>query len=297
MNKKHPRWIKKLRSRYRLMIINDSNFEEKVAVRLTPLTVIMFISSGFLFFFVLSWLLIFTVPALRMYMPGYEPDKDRKFKKEVLTMLKDYDRVVTSLEERKVLLSILLRGDELTETDMAILQDQLNPQDFIVSELESDQALSLSDSESNPFALLYSDPSASLFTIRNEKVNADKLSGIFYPPVTGKISAPFKAGIHPAIDIIPDKDESIKASYDGTIFFVGWTPNFGNVICVQHLDNWITVYKHCALVYKKKNERVSAGEVIGVVGNSGDLSTGPHLHFELWHNGIPLNPEHFVSFN
>ncbi|MBX2985987.1 MAG: M23 family metallopeptidase [Bacteroidia bacterium] len=294
--KKRPSWIRKLRNRYRLMLINESNFQEKATIRLTPLSVLMLFLGGFLLFFLISWLMIVAIPPLRVYMPGYEHDRDRKQKKELLATLNDIENSIHKLEEKKVLLDMLLRGDKLTKTDIAMLQDQID----VNTEYKEHEKIISNDSSNDDKAqasTLFMEPSENVFAYTAEQSGLSQMSGLFYPPITGKVTSVFEASQHPAIDIVPNKDETVKAALDGTVILTGWTPDFGNVVCIQHPDNWMTVYKHCAQVFSKRGARVNAGEVIGVVGNTGNLSSGPHLHFELWHNGITLNPLNFIRFN
>ncbi|MCO6495732.1 MAG: M23 family metallopeptidase [Bacteroidetes bacterium] len=295
--KKRPSWIRKLRNRYRLMLINESNFQEKLTLKLTPLSVLLLFFGGFLVFTVISWLLIFAIPSLRVYMPGYEFDKNRKQKKELMLSINEINNSINKLEERRVLLDMLLRGDKLTKTDIAFLQDQIEPG----KEYQEREQIISSDTTSdvdrtNP-STLFMEPSGKMFSLNNNATTLSLISGPFYPPLSGKVTSFYEASVHPAIDIVPNKDETVKAALDGIVVFTGWTPDNGNVICIQHPENWLTVYKHCAQVFSKLGNRVNAGEVIGIVGNTGELTSGPHLHFELWHNGVTLNPLSFISFN
>ena len=96
--------------------------------------------------------------------------------------------------------------------------------------------------------------------------------------------------------ILAPENERVSAILDGTVIFTGWTVETGNVIQIMHPNNLISTYKHNAKLLKQMGNHVKAGEAIATVGNSGELTTGPHLHFELWYNGIPLNPETYISF-
>ena len=102
---------------------------------------------------------------------------------------------------------------------------------------------------------------------------------------------------HFGIDIIASNNEAVKAVLNGTIVFSDWSPEYGHVIQIQHAQNLVSIYKHNSFLLKKVGDLVKAGDAIAIVGNSGELSTGPHLHFEMWHNGIPLDPEKFVVFD
>ena len=119
----------------------------------------------------------------------------------------------------------------------------------------------------------------------------------FYSPITGFISDQYdvKKG-HPGVDVVAKVNEPIKCIADGTVVFSSWTQDSGYVIMVQHRGNLISAYKHNAQLLKKVGTFVNGGEIISIVGNSGELTNGPHLHFELWYNGNSLNPEEFVTF-
>ena len=126
----------------------------------------------------------------------------------------------------------------------------------------------------------------------------DDMKGVFFfTPINGSVSGSFdlKEG-HFGVDVVAPKDEAVMATLDGTVVFNTWTPEEGHVIYLQHNYNLISVYKHNAFVLMKVGEFVEAGEPIAIIGNSGRLSTGPHLHFELWHKGTALNPEDYMRF-
>jgi murein DD-endopeptidase MepM/ murein hydrolase activator NlpD len=119
----------------------------------------------------------------------------------------------------------------------------------------------------------------------------------FFSPITGFISDHYdvKTG-HFGVDIVAKTNESVKCIADGTVIFSSWTQDSGYVIMIQHRGNMISSYKHNAQLLKKVGTFVNAGEIISIVGNSGEMTNGPHLHFELWYNGNSLNPEEFVTF-
>jgi murein DD-endopeptidase MepM/ murein hydrolase activator NlpD len=117
------------------------------------------------------------------------------------------------------------------------------------------------------------------------------------PPIHGIVTSSFKRNTgHYGVDIVAKEKEPIKCVADGVIVFSAWTVETGWVLVIQHNKNLISVYKHNAALLKKVSNFVKAGEVIAVIGNSEELSTGPHLHFELWHEGRAVNPEHFITF-
>jgi murein DD-endopeptidase MepM/ murein hydrolase activator NlpD len=119
----------------------------------------------------------------------------------------------------------------------------------------------------------------------------------FFSPISGIVSGPFDLSEeHYGIDIVAKSDEPVKSIADGSVIMADWTMDSGYVIAIQHRNNLISVYKHNAALLKKVGTFVSAGQIIAIIGNTGELTTGPHLHFEIWYNGTPVNPEEFVSF-
>ncbi len=120
----------------------------------------------------------------------------------------------------------------------------------------------------------------------------------FSPPVSGDISKKYNSSEkHFGVDIIAPKNTAIKSALDGYVISADWNLETGNTIAIQHRDNVITFYKHNSALLKKAGDMVKAGEAIAIIGNTGDHSTGPHLHFELWHKGIPVDPMDFINFN
>lgn len=120
---------------------------------------------------------------------------------------------------------------------------------------------------------------------------------LLFPPIQGMITNPFdQKNNHYAIDIVAKEKDPIKAIAAGVIIFAEWSVDTGWVIIIQHHNNWVSICKHCAILFKKVGNLVKAGDVIALMGNSGELSKGAHLHFELWHKGTPLNPEIFINF-
>ncbi|MCK7537194.1 MAG: M23 family metallopeptidase [Marinilabiliales bacterium] len=120
----------------------------------------------------------------------------------------------------------------------------------------------------------------------------------FFPPVKGVVSSNFDLRTrHYAIDIVTQPKAVVSSTLDGTVIMTGWTMETGFVMMIQHSNNIVSVYKHNASLLKEMGDRVWAGEAISIVGDSGELYTsGPHLHFELWHNGEPLDPAQYIFF-
>jgi murein DD-endopeptidase MepM/ murein hydrolase activator NlpD len=131
--------------------------------------------------------------------------------------------------------------------------------------------------------------------------NLKKLPSIanihFFTPLRGLITNKFNTKTeHLAVDIVGSPNSRISSVLDGTVVFAGWTMDTGYSIYIQHENNIISAYKHNAELLKEIGDKVKAGDVIAIMGNSGELTTGPHLHFELWHNGTALDPETYIDF-
>jgi murein DD-endopeptidase MepM/ murein hydrolase activator NlpD len=136
-------------------------------------------------------------------------------------------------------------------------------------------------------------------SLRDENKNTDaNLQDIsFFPPIKGIVTEKFDAKTkHLGVDLVAQANEPIKAIADGTVVFASWTEDTGNVIGIQHQGNIVSFYKHNAALLKKQGDFVRAGDVIAIIGNTGRLSSGPHLHFEIWYKGNAINPEKFISF-
>ncbi|MBC7425663.1 MAG: M23 family metallopeptidase [Bacteroidia bacterium] len=289
MDKKRPKrkLLIKLKNRYRLLIINETNFQEKSSVSLTPFNVILLVSAGLILFFLISWGIFTLFPTFRDYTPGYSNTGiDGKMKNEVLNKLDKYEKKMTISGKRELALRQIIEGKDVTAYDLPYRMDDKGKKNAAKQEIAVEQ----------PTNNIVKDPIAQqperIFEAQDHIDN----SYLFFTPLRGRITSKFDFRNHPAVDIVPEKDESIKAALEGTVIFAAWTPDNGYVITIQHMDNWISSYKHNAVLYKSEGEFVSSGETIAMVGNTGELSSGPHLHLELWHNGHAVDPESYIPF-
>ena len=136
---------------------------------------------------------------------------------------------------------------------------------------------------------------ASELTIRPAEATAKDYN--FFVPLKGPISDTFNIDRkHLAVDIAGKRKDVVKSAQKGTVIFSAWTPGGGHTIIIQHPNSFITVYKHNAVLLKKEGTFVNAGDAVALVGNTGELTSGPHLHFELWKNGVAVNPLRYINF-
>lgn len=133
-----------------------------------------------------------------------------------------------------------------------------------------------------------------------EDLRTGKVAGTpipyFTSPVVGIVSDGFKKGEHPGIDVVTEKNESIKACLSGTVIYAGYSRQDGYMAILDHGNGYTSVYKHARKTLKKTGDRVQLGDPIAIVGNTGTNTTGPHLHFELWYEQVPVNPEDYITF-
>ncbi len=286
--KKHQRIIKKLTNKYRLVIMNDETFEEKLSMSLTRINVMVLLSVlAVAFAFIIYALFIFT--PLKEYIPGYG---DVNVRRDLIDMKSRADSLEVALDQQsqwmnniKDLLegnldSVSIANSVKEEFFDTIKLDRIPIEDILLrEEIEREEGYAL---------LFYED--------KQQKTN-DLFSLNFLPPVKGYITSEFNPEKeHFGIDIVAQDNTPILATLDGTVIFSGWTLETGYVVVIQHGFNILSFYKHNSVVLKKTGNFVKAGEPVAIIGNTGELTTGPHLHFELWKDGLPVNPEDYLIF-
>ena len=283
--KEKKRFAKKLLHKYRLVILNEDTFEERFAIKLTRLNVFILGSFTAIFLIVGTILLIAFTP-LREYIPGYSSTALKRQATELSDKTDSLQQVIVMNERYYESIRKVLTGDVKTET--------LN-KDSIIDAAEKDiSQLSLNRSREDSLLRekVDQEDKYSLFESATSRVNF-----VLFPPVNGTISQSYDVSTkHYAVDLVVPKDTPVKATADGTVIFAEWTSETGYVILLEHSEGLLSVYKHNTSLTKEQGELVKAGEVIAISGNSGELSTGPHLHFELWSNGYPVDPTTFIDF-
>ena len=276
---------KKLLHKYRLVVLNEDTFEERFAVKLTRLNVFFLMSLAAIILVTLTTLLIVFTP-LREYIPGYS---STALQKQALQLDSKTDSLVKAIYMNDAYINSLksvLRGEV---SAVVINKDSI----FKAAQADTD--------------ILELTPSKADTLLRAKVRNEDKYNlfetaltvkdFVFFPPVNGSISSGFDLNEkHFAVDIVIPTNTPVKATSDGRVLFASWTSDAGYVIIIDHGDELISVYKHNSSLTKSQGDFVKSREVIAISGTSGELSTGPHLHFELWSNGIPLNPTNFIDF-
>lgn len=286
--------LDRLRDKYKLVVLNDETFEEKASVTLNRFGMWVAFCVLFVLFMVLTTALVALTP-LKEYIPGYaDPD----LRRDLIQAAYRADSLEAVLNARDTYLSTIrhIINDDSIGSEPGHANVSPVPQ----SRPGPETPITLQASEADSAFRKYIEHQES-YDI-NPARSADKVRSVlsdyaFFPPVKGMITAPFDpGGQHYAVDVACKKDESIKAVLDGTVLFAGFTSETGHVIAIQHESNLVSLYKHCSVSFKKAGNYVKSGEVVGIVGNTGELTSGPHLHFELWHNGSPVDPEKLIRF-
>jgi len=277
--------VKKLKNQYRLIIYNDSTFQSVWTMKLSRLKVFTFTSLMSAIIVSLVILLIATT-SLREYIPGYPKAEYRQML--VHTALK-VDSLETELAKRDEFfrgIKAIISGE--TPEDNLVVNDDIEPHEIEFYEYNHDSV----------FQEELMEEQLSLSITDNNDQKRTGLSQMhFFVPVKGVITNHFDSSSeHFGVDLVSDPNARISSVLNGTVIFSGWTLETGYVIYIQHEPDLISAYKHNAELLKNTGDKVKAGEAIAIIGNTGELSSGPHLHFELWHNGNPLNPEQYIDF-
>jgi murein DD-endopeptidase MepM/ murein hydrolase activator NlpD len=286
---KRNKIYQKLRNKFRLVLMNDETFEEKLSFRLSRLNVFVVVGTIFIILIIGTTFIIAFTP-LREYIPGYS---DVDSKKRVVELLVRVDSLESALKQNYGYLkniNNIIDGNVKGSENLVKPSDKpVNYDTITLSKSKEDSALrtEIENEDQYNIGISYDD----------KPQNSIK-DYFFFAPLKGTVSNNYSIkDKHYGIDIVASPNDIIKSTLDGMVILNAWTLETGYVIAIQHQNNLISVYKHNSVLLKKEGMYVKAGEAIAYVGNSGELTTGPHLHFELWYSGNPVNPKEYISFN
>lgn len=290
-NNKKERLKDKIRKKYRIVVYNNETYEEKVHFKFTLLNFFnIVIISSVLLIVLVTYLIAFT--PLREYIPGYT---DVSLNRRVYEMERRADSLETVFRQKDLYINNLkkiIMGDDFES-------DSINSLLTKTSETHFDNKAVKNSKKDSLFRIEYENETRNnLFSnvISSDNHQEFKLVS-FFAPINGIVTNHFnREQKHYGTDLVSSNNSVIKATADGTVIYSDWTVENGYCIGIQHNGNLFSVYKHNAVLLKEDGDFVNAGDAIAIYGNSGSLSTGPHLHFELWYNGTPLNPEDYISF-
>lgn len=290
-SRKKEKWHKKLRNKYKLVILNDETYEEKLSFKLSRLNVFVAIGTLSIILVVITAIIIAFTP-LREYIPGYTDVHlyEQLYQIETLTDSLEADARQKALYYEN--LRLILSGKDTT-VRTPLKQDTVGTYSNITSYASPADSAFRDEFESQ---LIFGSEEIKL-TDRKAGSRPDISSFSFFTPLRGIVTSKFDpSSKHYGVDIVSVQNEAIKAVLDGVVTFSGWTIETGYTISIQHENDLISVYKHNSALLKDQGSNVKAGDAIAIIGSSGEYSTGPHLHFEIWYNGVPVNPTDFIKF-
>jgi len=269
---------------YRFVVIDETNLQERATFRLSRFIIFisLLISIG-----ITAYIFVFT--EVREKIPGYT---DETLSEKIYNLEKFADSLQQVSNVQQHYLSNIrgILSGELIEDSITKIADEGRDYSHLrLTPSIEDSLLRLEIENRNTFDL------------QEQKDEYDKKSYYnlsFFPPVNGIITNKYNEAIkHYGVDLVCKKDEVVKSTLDGTVIFAEWTVETGYVITIQHSQNIISIYKHNAALLRNMGDHVKAGEAIAIIGNTGEYTSGSHLHFEIWHNGTPLNPKEILNFD
>ena len=285
MAKEKVRLWDRLKYKYKLSVINETSYEEVFNFRLSQLHVLTALSVLAVILVVLTILLI-AFTDLREFIPGYPDGNMRQMIAQNALRVDSLENELLKRDRFFKSIRLVLNGGDTTSLERSREDTARYRNDtirFQISEQENEFRAAIEERERFNLSL------------GMKEQNHDYYH--FFPPVEGIVTQSFdEKKRHYGTDIVAKANAKVAAVLDVVVIFTDWTVKTGYVIQVQHTNDLISVYKHNSILLKKQGDYVRAGEVLGVVGNTGEESSGPHLHFELWRAGNPLNPENFIKF-
>lgn len=272
-----------------MIIRNEEDFAEKKSISFTYAKVIVLGFSSFLAILILSFFLVETLLAQWFDPRHAQMEANRK----LVQLTLDLDSLEAEVKKKDLFIKnfqniVTGHVDEENQAKEPSVEDP--------DELKASLDLANYQAVDSQFRKQFETSEVSLLTFNREDPGG--LQELFlFSPIDGIISQKYDAkNGHYGVDVVSKKNEPVKCVADGTVILASWTQDSGYVIAVQHRGNLISVYKHNDELLEKVGNFVSAGEIISISGNTGELTDGTHLHFELWYNGNPVNPEEFVTF-
>jgi len=288
-SKKNEWWVR-LRRKRRYVAMHLDNFSENWSATLSSMNILTIAVAIIIIIVVLTWLVISYTP-VKQLLPGFPDGNEREMALENASK-------VDSIQ------SVYLMNQKWISNVQTILEGGI-PGDSTINSTDSikfiEQSLEVNKSTEDSLLRVQIERERQTALEENNSFATTDVynpAGIYYfTPVEGTVSQSFNVSLkHLGVDIVAPAESAIKSTLDGTVIFASWTSDAGHVIQIQHNNNLISVYKHNSVLLKRVGDRVKAGDPIGVIGNSGKYTSGPHLHFELWQNGKPLDPQHFINF-
>ena len=285
-NKKNKSFLNRWRFRYRFVILNSESFEEYLSFNISKLNLFVLLCVAIAFLMV-STVVVIAYSPLKEYIPGYTTTEIRR---QVVALNLLSDSLNNELSNQEIYLENIkniIEGRDVDTSIKTLVFSNITQDSVAFDKTPEDSMLRVQVESEEKFNFFeYNDVNSQ---------NIEKM--LFFTPVNGLITQSYNFDEkHYGVDVVAKEKELIKSVLSGIVVFASWTFETGHVIVIQHENNLLSVYKHNSVLLKEQGESIEAGEAVAIIGNSGKWSTGPHLHFELWYNNNPVDPEQYILF-
>ena len=284
MEEKEKKPLKeRLLNKYRLVVLNEETYEERLSYKLNKLNVFL-LSTFIAIFIIITTICLIAFTSIKEYIPGYDS-----------TLLRT--TAAQNIERLDSLSYVIEKNQEFINSIGAVILGETTE-----SQLNNERVINRLDISALDFKTNLEDSLLREIVQKEDRFNTlkpafSKVKFVLFSPIYGEVTSRFDYGKkHFGTDIAAPTNTPVKATADGVVFFAEWAIETGHVIMVEHSFGMISVYKHNSSGLVFQGELVKAGQVLALSGNTGELTTGPHLHFELWSEGNPINPEDYISF-
>ncbi len=273
-------------NKFRLAIIEDKTHKHLFNIHFTRTSFLVALISTLVVLIAVIYSLIAFTP-IRTFIPGYPDAHSKRAAIQNAMRIDSLESIIYRWELYSENLRRVVDGEEPLKIDSLISsRNQAEATQEELAELaRKDSMLRVQVKEEEQFSVA-----------DREKRNLPIEGLHFFTPLKGVVSQGYDAAVHPYIDITAPAGSVVKATLDGTVIYAGWSDDAGYTIQIQHEGDIVSIYKHNEKLLKNTGEKVTAGSPIALVGNTGKLSTGDHLHFELWYKGESMDPTKYISF-
>ena len=284
MKEKEKKPLKeRLLNKYRLVILNEETYEERLSYRLNRLNI--FLLTAFMaLIIVITTICLIAFTSIKEYIPGYDSTALRTI-------------AAQNIEKLDSLTFVMEKNQDFINSIGSVILGEATEEEF-----KKETVIKRVDISELDFKTNLEDSLLRRIVEKEDRFNvlesaSSKVKFVLFSPIYGEVTSAFDFGIkHLGTDIAASTNTPVKAVADGTIVLAEWTVETGFVVVVEHSFGLTSIYKHNSSGLISQGELVKAGQVLALSGNTGELSTGPHLHFELWRDGSPTNPEDYISF-
>ena len=271
--------------RFRLTLVNNDTHKHLWMLHFQRSGLLLTILSVILVFLLAAFCLI-AFPPLKTFIPGY-PDAtvQRAAIRNAMTV-DSLEHIVDRWEFYAESLRRIVEGEDPVRIDSLVRAQAARPMDAAEkARLDArDSVLRQQVMEAEQFGL----------DSRTRKLPIEGMH--FFPPLKGVVSQAYDPTLHPAVDITAPANSVVMAALDGTVIYAGWSDEAGYSLAIQHDNDLVSLYKHNQRLLRASGDRVTAGTPVAIVGNTGTLTTGEHLHFELWYKGEAVDPAKYIGF-